>query len=108
MTKFKEMIHMTTKTDFHSIEELKAKYTPAQRGIVTAEETKTICEILELDLRSDIELQNIRDVSVMLYGQWADSQQQRDNIITAMQMMDAISAITHVIDIEKSKRGLPV
>ena len=96
---------MTTKTDFHTIMELKEKYTPAQRGVVTADETKLIREMLELDQRNNIELQNIRDTAVMLYSRWADSLRQKDNISSAMQMMDAI---THVIDIEKSKRELPV
>lgn len=99
---------MTTKTDFHAIKELKEKYTPAQRGIVTADETKLIREMLELDQRNNIELQNVCDTVVMLYSQWSDSQQQKDNIPAATQMMDAMSAITHVIDMEKSTRGLPV
>ena len=99
---------MTTNTDFHAIKALKEKYTPAQRGIVTADETKLIREMLELGHRNNIELQNIRDTVVMLYSQWSGSQRQKDNIPAAMQMMDAMSAITHIIDIEKSKRGLPV
>lgn len=99
---------MTTKTDFHAIKELKEKYTPEQRGVVTADEVKMIREMLELDQRNDIELQNIRDTAVMMYSHWADSQQQKDNIPAATQLMDAMSAITHVIDVEKSTRGLPV
>ena len=99
---------MTTKTDFHVIKELKEKFTPVQRGIVAADEVKMIREMLELDWRNNIELQNVRDMVVMLYSQWSGSQRQKDNILAAMQMMDAMSAITHVIDIEKSKRGLPL
>ena len=99
---------MTTKTDYHAIMELKESYTPTQRGIVTTDEVKMIRKVLELDQRNNIELQNIRDTTVMLYSQWSDSQRQKDNIPTAMQMMDAMSAITHVIDMEKSARGLPV
>lgn len=48
---------MTTKTDFHAIQELREKYTPKVRGIVSGEEDKTICEVLEIDKRSNIELQ---------------------------------------------------
>ena len=33
---------MTTKTDFHAIQELREKYTPKVRGIVSGEEEKTI------------------------------------------------------------------
>ena len=60
---------MTTKTDFHAIKELKEKFTPVQRGIVAADEVKMIREMLELDHRNNIELQNIRDTVVMLYSQ---------------------------------------
>ena len=38
---------MTTKTDFHAIQELREKYTPKVRGIVSGEEAKTIYEVLE-------------------------------------------------------------
>lgn len=99
---------MTTKTDYHAVMELKKVYTPAERGIVNADETELIREVLDISARNNIELQNIRDVTVMMYGRWADSQQQKDNTSAAMQMMDAMSAITHVIDMEKSKRGLPI
>lgn len=58
---------MTTKTDFHAIQELREKYTPKVRGIVSGEEAKTICEVLEIDKRNNIELQNIRDMVVMIY-----------------------------------------
>lgn len=63
---------MTTKTDFHAIQELREKYTPKVRGIVSGEEAKTICEVLEIDKRNNVELQNIRDMVVMIYGQWFD------------------------------------
>lgn len=99
---------MTTKTDFHAIMELKEKYTPACPGIVSFGETEVIREVLEISDRSDIELQNARDMVVMLYSQWSGSRRQKDNILAAMQMMDAMSAVTHVIDMEKSTRGLPV
>ena len=63
---------MTTKTDFHAIQELREKYAPKVRGIVSGEEAKAIYEVLEIDKRNNIELQNIRDMVVMIYGQWFD------------------------------------
>lgn len=99
---------MTTKTDFHSIKELKEKYTPAQQGIVNATEAELIREVLEIPARNDIELQNARDMVVMLYAQWAESQRQKGSASAAMQLMDAMSAITHIVDMEKSERGLPI
>lgn len=99
---------MTTKTDYHMISGLKSKYTPAQRGIVTAAEVEMIRETLEISSRNNIELQNARDMVVMLYGQWADAQRRKEDVPATMQIMDAMSAITHVIDMEKVKRGIPV
>lgn len=99
---------MTTKTDFHSIKELKEKYTPVQRGIVSRIEAETIQEVLELGQRNDIELQNIRDVAVMLYSRWADTQREKNNTPASMELMDTMSAVCAVIDEEKFKRGLPV
>lgn len=99
---------MTTKTDFHAVMELKEKYTPACPGIVSAAESALIQEILEFGSRNDIELQNIRDVTVMMYGKWADVQEQRNNHPAMMKLMDAMSAVTAVIDQEKFRRGLPV
>lgn len=99
---------MTTKTDYHLISDLKSRYTPAQQGIVTAAEVEVILETLEIGSRNNIELQNVRDMLVMMYGRWTDSQQQKDDASAVMELMDAMSAITHVIDMEKSKRGLPV
>lgn len=98
---------MTTKTDFHAIQELREKYTPKVRGIVSGEEAKTICEVLEIDKRNNIELQNIRDMIVMLYSKWTDSAMEDDSK-KAMELMDAMSAITCVIDHEKFKRGMGV
>lgn len=99
---------MTTKTNFHAIKELRERCTPACPSFVNDNEAELIREVLEIFVRSDIELQNIRDVTVMMYGRWADSQRQKDNSPAAMQLMDAMSAITCVIDQEKIKRGLDV
>lgn len=99
---------MTTKTDHHAVMELKKAYIPAKRGVVNATEEKLIREVLELNSRNDIELQNIRDTAVMMYSRWADTLQQANNISAIMMTMDAMSAITYVIDTEKVNRGLPV
>lgn len=99
---------MVTKTDFHSIRELKEKYTPNVRGIVSGSEAALICEVLELKARTNIELQNIRDMSVMLYGQWSDNLISHERHAEAMQLMDAMSAICCVIDQEKFNRGIEV
>lgn len=99
---------MTQKTDYHAIMELKKVYVPAIRGIVTADEEVLIRKVLEIDARNNIELQNIRDMVVMMYSRWSGSLKRADNISTIVKVMDAMSAICCVIDQEKSKRGLPV
>ena len=101
---------MTTRTDFQSICALRDTFKPAKRGFINGEEAAQVRTALELDARNDIELQNVRDMSVMLYGQWGDSTRDGDERATAdtMALWDAMSAICAVIDDEKFKRGLAV
>lgn len=99
---------MTTKTDFHALLELREQYTPETRGFVSKEEEALIKKVLELETRSDIELQNIRDMAVMFYSQLTDHAQDEDHVKEAIQNMDAMSAICCVIDQEKSRRGMEV
>lgn len=97
---------MTTKPDFDMINELAVVYRPKTRGIVTDDEAGIIKAVLGIPHRTDVELQNVRNAVVMLYGQKADGL--RNDPVEAMAVMDAMSAITAVIDTEKSKRGMPV
>lgn len=79
---------------------------PANRGVLTGAESTYIRKTLELGARTDIELQNVRDMSVMLYDIVLQSRQNDPKAV--METMDAMSGVTGVIDEEKSKRGLPV
>ena len=100
---------MTTKTDFHAIMELKEAYRPTQRGIVSGAEAEKIMSTLEIKSRNDIELQNVRDMTVMLYSRWSDAARAKEGCVQeAMELMDAMSAICCVIDQEKFNRGLEV
>jgi len=99
---------MTTKTDFHALKELRSIYTPASRGYVTAAEIETISHILELDDRSDIELQNIRDMCVMLYSDAIERRRAEHDVPGTTSEMDAMSAICTVIDQKKVERNLEV
>lgn len=99
---------MTTKTDFRAISELHDAYTPAQRGIVSEKEAGTIRRILELESRTPIELCNIRDMVVMLYGDWGDTARDGGNMERFDMLRDAMSAITCVIDSVKWARGMEV
>lgn len=99
---------MTTKTDVSSVMGLIDAYVPKQMGVVSADEEKLICKMLELDTRSDLELQNTRDVTVMLYGRTARSDDTSASARKLMETMDAMSAICTVIDQEKLRRELSV
>lgn len=100
---------MTTKTDYHAITELKKVYTPAQRGIVCGAEVEKISTVLEIKSRNNIELQNVRDMAVLLYGRWSEAERAKeDRVQETMELMDAMSAICCVIDQEKFNRGLEV
>lgn len=100
---------MTTKTDFHAIMELKREYTPARRGIVSDTEAEQIKAALEIKSRNDIELQNVRDMVVILYGRWSETARAKEGCVQeTMELMDAMSAICCVIDQEKFNRGLEV
>lgn len=99
---------MTTKTDCHAIMELQKKYVPAMHGIVNEEEKRLIQEILELNSRNDIELQNIRDMAMMQYARWIGSPQQADNISAILKAIDALSGICCIISQERFNRELDV
>lgn len=99
---------MTTKTDFHSLMELKEAFKPKERGWISANEAAQVKKLLELDARTDIELQNIRDMAVMLYGRWASNSRSAGNYEEMDAYMDAMSAICAVVDNMKMRRGLEV
>lgn len=97
---------MTTKSDFQSIRELLDDFKPQERGWISAEEADQIRTALELKQRSAIELQNIRDMTVLFLAR--RSEEQRDNTDQVVETMDIMSAVTHVIDMERFSRGMEV
>lgn len=84
---------MTTKTDFHAIQELREKYAPKVRGIVSGEEAKAIYEVLEIDKRNNY---------------LEDKKNGVQAVDKSAEYLDAMSAIICVIDYEKFKRGIGV
>lgn len=96
---------MASRTDYQCLVALDKKYTPAQRGILSKEEADLIQKELELNTRTVIELNNIRDMSVMFFTIQANSNEQ-DNPSRTMECMDKMSAITHVIDMVLMRRGV--
>lgn len=98
---------MRNKTNFTAIKDLMDKYKPARMGIVSAAETAMIRDALEIAGRNDLELDDVRDAVVMLYGQTAQQIEQDQGVQALMEHMDAMSAITAAIDAEKASRSVP-
>ena len=97
-----------TKTDVQALEDLRPKYKPADFGILSDPERDLIRTELELDARTGIEVQNIRNAAVMVYGQHIIRARQAMKDPEAIMLADCMSGITAVIDEELSRRGLPV
>lgn len=81
---------------------------PKERGWIDQKEAAQVKNMLELDARTDIELQNIRDMAVMLYGRWSSSSRENGDYEEMDAYMDAMSAICAVVDDIKMRRGLGV
>jgi len=92
---------MTTKPDAVLISMLRERYTPNTRYIVSPAEKELIEEVLELKSRNRIELQNIRNLVVLVYSREAELAQEK--ALTAVEM-DAMSAICSVIDLCLAKK----
>ena len=102
---------MISKSDYHYILELDEKYSPAKRGFVNVSEMKTIFTVLDLSARNDIELQNIRDMTVMFYSMLIDAARSGDSnprLNDWTSYSDKMSAIVCVIDNEQLRRGMAV
>lgn len=93
---------MTTKPDIQELMELGQKYKQKTFGILTQSEESLIKTTLEIEARTSIELQNIRDMTVLLYEQLTKNE---NTAAKSIMRMDTMSAICAVIDSEKFKRG---
>ena len=98
---------MRSKTNFIAVRDLMAAYTPARMHVVSDAEAALIREMLELDTRDGLELDDVRDAAVMLYGQTAAETEKTKGVQAMMALMDAMSAVTAVIDQEKFSRQQP-
>ena len=88
---------MITKTNFHMLRELNFK--AESFGVLSGKEVEYLKNYFQLDERSNVELQNLRDFVVMYF-----SGKTRDNLET----YDLLSGIVGVIDQVKWERGMEV
>ena len=89
---------MITKTHFHMLREFKMK--PKHFGVLNSDEVKQIRDHFQIEERSNVDLQNLRDFVALHYGRLTN------NDMTDMEKYDLISGIIGVIDDEKWNRGL--
>lgn len=88
---------MTTRTNFQMIYSFK-EYAPAQRGFTSSEEIAEIADHFDLDKMSVLDMQNLRDMVVLLYREWSRSARENSNWDEFDRLTDAMQSITTVID----------
>lgn len=95
---------MRSKTNYQAVTGLMSDLKPAQLLVVSDGETEQIRTALELSVRTDLELSDIRDTAVALFSQWAERETDGQK---RFRIMDVLSAITAVIDQEIASRARP-
>ena len=88
---------MIIKSNFQMLREF--KFEPRQFGILSGEEVKKIRDYFQIEERSNVDLQNLRDFVVLFY----DLKKEK-----SMGAYDVMSGIVGMIDEEKWKRGMEV
>lgn len=97
-----------TKSIFQAIQGLHERFSPAKMHVISDKEAGMIRTELELAARTDLEVQDARDMAVMMYSQYAEIAEKKYGLVAMQTEMDAMSAICAIIDDEKTKRGMDV
>ena len=92
------------KTNFQMIMDIR-DYRPETRGITSISEIKMLMNHFGLDKMSLLELQNLRDMVVLMFGEWMQDDRSKGEIDEMMKKSDAMQSITCVIDHFKMKVG---
>ena len=85
------------RTNFQMIMELK-NYSPKEDGVTSWSEIKMIRNHFNLCDMSRLELQNLRDMVVLLYGNWTREAREKSNWSEFDAKHNAMCSITAVID----------
>jgi hypothetical protein len=99
---------MTTRTNYLSLMALDKVYTPETEGFVNKSEAELIRKELELKQRTDIELNDIRDMTVLFFDMMGNSAREEKNVEKWRVIRDKSSAIVCIIDNEKIRHGMEV
>lgn len=86
-------------SNYQALSELLKTYTPETYGFVTREEQELITSTLQIEDMDLLELQNLRDFTVLFLSR------SYDDVAKERQNMDKMSAIVHVIDEKKLELG---
>lgn len=91
------------KTNFQMIMDIR-EYRPETRGCTSIKEITMLMNHFGLDKMSLLELQNLRDMVVLMYREWMQDERTKD-IDHYFKLADAMQSITCVIDHFKMKVG---
>lgn len=83
-------------------------YTPIRRGRTSEEEIEKLTKHFGLDKMSVLELQNLRDMVVMVYSSWIERSADTERHDLVFKQSQAMMSITAVIDRFKYKAGAEV
>lgn len=92
------------RTNFQMIMDIR-DYRPETRGFTSISEIRMLMNHFGLDKMSLLELQNLRDMVVLMFTQWMQDDRSKGEIDEMMSKSDAMQSITAVIDNFKIKAG---
>lgn len=92
------------KTNFQMIMDIR-EYRPKNRGCTSIKEIHKLMNHFGLDKMSLLELQNLRDMVVLMFREWMQDDRSKGEIDEMMSKTDAMQSITAVIDHFKMKVG---
>lgn len=92
------------KTNFQMIMDIR-EYRPETRGCTSIKEIHNLMNHFGLDKMSLLELQNLRDMVVLMFREWMQDDRSKGEIDEMMSKSDAMQGITCVIDHFKMKVG---
>ena len=81
------------------------EYRPETRGFTSISEIKMLMNHFGLDKMSLLELQNLRDMVVLMFREWMQDDRSKGDVDEMMKKSDAMQSITAVIDNFKMRVG---
>jgi hypothetical protein len=77
------------------------EYAPETAGITSLNEVRKITDHFEIEGKSALDLQNLRDMVVLVYGDWMRAERKLNNWEEFDRLSEAMQSITAVIDYYK-------